>query len=214
MATVTIVMNRTLEQVLKRETPKTLSQAGDYVRRVARSLVRNRKNPNIASSPGTAPHSHSNSKKGNPGFKKTIVHAMDGRTKVLIGPQLVRGGLSNIARVHEFGGSQSVTTLDPELDEGVSIGDEAPVTIIYVTRKDTVLRKDTHKDPRTGRKVVWIRIRTKTQMLHSNRLYGRLKKKYGKKVRANYPARPYMRPALDLSKPKLSKFWRKSVKNK
>jgi hypothetical protein len=208
-----IVMTKTLQRVLARETPKTLNQAGDYVRRVARSLIRHRKNPNVSSAPGVAPHSHSNTAKANPGFKRTIVHAMDGRDTVLIGPQYVKGGLSNIARIHEFGGSQRVKDIPPGLEDGVNIGDVAPVTINHVSkRKDQVIRQDTHNDPKTGRKVVWIKIRTKTQAAHSNRLYSRMSKKYGKKVTAYYPARPYMRPALGLSRPKLSRFWRATIK--
>jgi hypothetical protein len=207
-----VVMTKNLEKILARENPETLSQAGDFVRRVARSLVRQRKNPNIASAPGTAPHSHRGG--DNPGFKRTIVHAMDGKNTVLIGPQLVRGGLSNVARVHEFGGTQKILGTAPGLENGVDIGDEAPVTIRNISsRKDRIIREDSHVDPKTGRKVVWIKIRTKSQMRHSNRLYRRMNKKYGKMVRANYPARPYMRPALDLSRPKLSKFWRGTIKN-
>lgn len=212
MAKVTIKMNKSVERAIEKSAPKTLKEAGRYTWRIARSLIKHRSNPNKSSAKGTPPHSHKSST--NKGFKKTIVYGMmPGGKSVLIGPMLVRGGLSNIARVHEFGGSQIVREQVPELTDGVNIGDKAPVSEKYISRrKDSIIRKDPNVDPRTGRTVYWIRIRTRTQQAHSNRLYRRMNRKYGKFVRANYPARPYMKPALDLSRPKLSSFWRNSVK--
>lgn len=210
---VRVVMTKNLQRIIAQENPKTLNKAGGYIRKIARSIVRQRKNPNVSSVPGTPPHSHRNTQKSNPGFKRTIVNAMENPQTAVIGPQLVRGGLSNVARVHEFGGSQRIRAVAPGLEDGVNIGDEAPVSERHISkRKDRVIRKDPHNDPKTGRNVFWIVIRTKTQAAHSGRLYRRMNKKYGKLVRANYPARPYMRPALELSRPKLSRFWRGTIK--
>lgn len=206
-----IVMNRAVQRAVQRATPKNLRETGRYLRGITRSLVKQRKDPNKSSAPGTAPHSHKNI--SNPGFKRTIAYGMDGQYSVVIGPKLVRQGLSDIARVHEFGGRKRVKAVPEDLRDGVNIGDEAPVSVKYLTSKDVVLRNDPHTDPRTGRKVVWIRIRTKTQAQHSNRLFKRMNKKYGRYTSAYYPARPYMRPALMLGKPKLSRFWSYSVKS-
>lgn len=210
-ANVKIKMTKAVERAVEKAIPKTLNEAGKYVWRIARASIKQRKNPNKSSAPGTAPHGHKSSM--NAGFKKTIVYAPTSDKKaVLVGPQLVKGGLNNVARTHEFGGSRRLKEYSPDLRDGVNIGDVAPVTVVHLTRKDSVIKKDGHADPRTGRKVVWIKIRTKTQQKHSQRLYSRLNRKYGKTVSANYPARPYMAPALELSKPKLSRFWRGSVK--
>lgn len=208
---VKIKMTRALERAVDRATPKSLLEAGRYVWRIARASIKQRKNPDKASAPGQAPHSHRSGT--NSGFKKTIVYApTNDKQAILIGPQLVKGGLNNIARIHEFGGSKLVKETSPGLEDGVNIGDTAPVTVQHLTKRDSVIHKESHVDPRTGRKIVWIKIRTKTQAQHSQRLYFRLRRKYGKKIQAFYPARPYMAPALELSKPKLSRFWRASVK--
>ena len=202
---------KAVERAVEKSAPSTLLQAGKYNMYIARSLIRQRKNPNRASSPGTPPHSHRGG--GNPGFRRTIVYALaPDKKSVVIGPKLVRAGLSNIAKTHEFGGVRQVRDVDPELADGVRIGDRAPVTMLNVSKKDNIIKNDPNIDPKTGRRVVWIRIRTKSQAAHSSRLYKRMTKKYAQKRMVSYPARPYMRPSLELSRPKLSAFWKNSVK--
>lgn len=202
---------KAVEKAVEKSAPETLSQAGRYNMFVARSLIKQRKNPNKSSAPGTPPHSHKF--KANPGFKRTIVYAVaPDRKSVVIGPKLVRSGLSNVARTHEFGGTQRIRDVDPELADGVAIGNTAPVTVVNKTSRDNVIKTDPDPDPRTGRRVVWIKIRTKTQAAHSSRLYKRMTRKYAKYRTVRYPARPYMRPSLELSRPKLAAFWKNSVK--
>lgn len=201
---------RAVERAVERSAPQTLLQAGRYNWMIARGLIKQRKNPNKSSAPGTPPHSHRGNT--NPGFKKTIVYALaPDRKSVVIGPKLVRAGLSNIARVHEFGGTQRVRDVDPDLANGVTIGKIAPVTVYNRAKRDAIVKNDPNRDPKTGRRVVWIRIRTKSQAAHSNRLYRRMNRKYARYHIARYPARPYMRPSLELSKPKLAAFWRNSI---
>lgn len=210
-AGVNVKMTKGLQRAIQRSTPQTLKQAGRYVWGITRTIIKQRKNPDDASAPGTAPHSHRSG--FNVGFKRTIAYALaPDKKSVVVGPRLVREGLSNIARIHEFGGSKRVREADPDLMDGVAIGEVGPVAGNHLSRFDEVIRQDPHRDPRTGRKVVWIRIRTKSQAAHSSRLYRRMNKLYGRMVYATYPKRPYMRPALDLALPKLSKFWQNSVK--
>ena len=204
-------MNKSLKRAIDRETPKTLLQAGRYTWGIARELIRQRANPDNSSAPGSPPHSHKSAI--NAGFKRTIAYAlMPDKKSVIIGPKLVREGLSELARVHEFGGIREVRDIDSELYNGVKIGDTAPVTYVYISSKDSVVRNDSRPDPKTYRAVKWIRIRTKGQAKHATRLYRRLVRKYPQKIMARYPARPYMRPALKFATPKLSAFWRNSVK--
>jgi hypothetical protein len=206
-----VKMTRNVQNAIRKAAPKTLKQAGRYTWSIARSLIKQRRNPDDSSAPGTAPHSHQGGM--NAGFKKTIVYALaPDKKSVVIGPKLVRKGLSNIARLHEFGGSRQVQDIDPKLMDGVEIGETGPVTWTHLSRYDSIVHQDPQRDPRTGRKVVWIRIRTKSQAAHSSRLYRRLKKHDKKMVYAQYPQRPYMSPALRLSRPKLSEFWKNSVK--
>jgi hypothetical protein len=192
--------------------PKCLSEAGKLTMRVARGFVRQKKNPNIASAPGTPIHSHKNGK--NPGFKKTIVWALRPDKKaVWIGPQKVSGGLTNISQTHEFGGHRKVVYGNPKLLDGVEIGDIAPVCTYQLTGLDKVLRKDKNNDPKSGSIVLWIKIRTKTQAEHSSRLYYRMCKHYNTKTLANYPKRPFMRPSLLAVLPKLPYFWKGAIRS-
>jgi hypothetical protein len=204
-------MTKSLQRAINRETPRTLLQAGRYTWGIARELIRQRANPDNSSAPGSPPHSHKSAFSA--GFKKTIAYALTADKKaVVIGPKLVRDGLSELARVHEFGGTREVRDIDPELWNGVAIGQTAPVTYRYVSSKDKVIRSDSRPDPATFRAVKWIKIRTKGQAKHATRLYRRLVRKYPQKKIARYPARPYMRPALKFATPKLSAFWANSVK--
>lgn len=207
-----IVMTKAVERAVAKAAPKNLKEAGRYVRGVTRSLIKQRRDPNKSSAPGRSPHSHASG--FNKGFKRTIASALNDKYSVVIGPKLVRTELSEISRVHEFGGTRRVRDVPEDLRDGVHIGDVAPITVKYFSKKkDTIIKKDIHTDPRTGREVVWVRIRTKSQALHSQRLFNRMMRKYARKVNVYYPARPFMRPALRLSKSKLSKFWYYSVRS-
>jgi hypothetical protein len=208
------VLNMMPKNVLKavnKTAPRTLLQSGKYIWGIARSLIKQRRNPDASSAPGTPVYSHQNNFSS--GFKKTIVYALapDGRS-IVVGPKAVSGGLTELARSHEFGGTRMVNKVDPELYNGVRIGAVAPVTQQYIAKRDSVVSRDNRHDPRTGRSVSWIRIRTRSQAEHSTRLYKRMIRRYPQKVMAFYPARPFMRPALELGRPKLSGFWKNSVK--
>lgn len=210
-ATAKVKMTRAVERAVEKSAPTTLTQAGKYNKRIARSLIKQRKNPNKSSAPGTPPHAHRG--KANPGFKRTIDSALaPDKKSVVVGPKLVRAGLSNIARVHEFGGQQKIRDVDPEIYNGPKIGTVAPVTVAHKANADNVVKNDPHNDPRTGRKVVWIRLRTKTQAAHSKRLYRRMARRFLGYKTVGYPKRPYMRPSLELSRPKLAAFWKNSIK--
>lgn len=201
-----------VRRALEAKQPKTLLQAGRFVMRVARGIIKQRKNPNISSAPGKPVHSHRN--KQNEGFKKTIVYALRPDKKaVWIGPQVVSGGLKTLAKTHEFGGYRRIVDADFELFNGVEVGDVAPVTITHVNAKDKVLFTDKNRDPKSGKKVVWITIRTKEQAEHSSRLYRRMIDTYSSKKVAKYPARPYMLPSMLLSLPKLPYYWRGVIRN-
>ena len=208
---VTVKMNRNLQKAVDRAAPQTLKEAAQYVWRIARASVKHRKDPDKSSMPGTPPHSHR--RKKNQGFKRTIVYAVENKYTAVVGPRKVAGSLTEIARSHEFGGPRMVREFNPELEGDLApIGAKGPVRKRYISKKDQVLFTDPHTDPKTGEKVYWIRIRTKGQARQAVKLYRRMNRKYAKKIRAAYPARPYMRPALALAAPKLSRFWYNAVK--
>lgn len=202
-------VRRALEEV----EPKSLKEAGRLTMRVARGFIRNYGNPDKSSQPGKPPNSHRyttrNGKKNN-GFKRTIVYALRPDKKaVWIGPQAVIGGLTNFAPTHEFGGVRKVIKGDPNLLNGVKKGDLAPVNVInFNIAFDKVVRVDPHRDPKNGKKVFWIKIRTKDQAEHSSRLYYRMCLAYNGYGNTRYPARPFMKPSLLAVLPKLPFFWK------
>lgn len=213
MAKVTVKMNRNLQKAVDKAEPQTLSEAARYVWRIARASVKHRKDPDKKSSAGEPPHSHKSHK--NQGFKRTIVWALENNKVVaVVGPRKVMGTMTEIARSHEFGGARSIKEFNPDLEgDEAKLGAKGPVRARNISaKKDTVLYQDPHKDPKTGETVYWIKIRTKSQARQAARIYRRLNKKYGKKIIAHYPARPFMRPALALAAPKLSRFWYNAVK--
>lgn len=172
------IYSKAVQRAVDKSAPDTLSRAGAYLRAIARNSIKRRKNPNKSSAPGTPPHHHSS-------FKNTIQWALspDKRT-VYIGPAIVRGGMENAGRLHEFGGVRNL----PKQFKGYKKGQIAPIA----ENADGSLRR--------------IRLRTERQIARANRLAHQHYPWLNGGVR-RYPARPYMRPALLAGLPKLSNFW-------
>lgn len=209
-ATAQIETKKISRSLQKREIT-TLKSAAAYVRKVAQNSIKQRKNPNKASAPGTPPHSHPSSRLAK-GFKKTIVFGVEKKVAV-VGPKKVPGGLNELARSHEFGGSRKIKLVNNKfLTQGVSIGDVAPVRKSHLTKKDIILRTQGEVDPLTSEVVYWVKIRTKSQANHARRLYRRLLRHIKDSKSIKYPARPFMRPALTKSAPSLSRFWINIIK--
>lgn len=198
---------KSVQKAVDREAPKTLASAGAYLRAIAMRSIKHRSDKNKESAKGTPPHNHT-------WIKKSIVFGVVPKeNKVLIGPMYKKAGLANAARLQEFGGTGKVRDIDFEkFNKGIKIGDTGPVTARHFAKtKDTVIKHDANSDPRTGRKLVWIKIRTTSQAEHSTRIYRRIAK-FAKMRRAYWPQRAYMGPALTRGTPKLTKFWQNSVR--
>ena len=180
-----------------------LRSCGAYVRKIARDFVKHKANPNKASEPGDSPYDHF-------GLKRSIQFALHDKNTVVIGPRLIRDGLANVARRHEFGGTAQVKKIDFNLLSGVKVGDEAPVTASRLTNKDSVIKAGA-TDGKTGQRTYWIKIRTKRQAESSTRLYRRMAKDVTETETITYPPRPYMRPALNKSLPYLNRIMRNSL---
>lgn len=197
---------RAVERSFDRSRKKVLARSGAYVRKIARDHVKHRSNPDERSEPFHSPYDHF-------GLKRSIMFGVDDGS-AYIGPVLIRGGLSNVARRHEFGGYGYVRTSPfGDIDRRrMAIGDVAPVTESHLAKADSVRSRPGIVDRRTGRNVVFIRIRTKSQLAHSRRLAGRLSRQERKTTRVYYPKRPYMAPALMKSLPYLKGFWKDSIK--
>lgn len=196
---------KVVRQAVDKASMTYLRRAGAYVRKIARDFVKHRKNPDVHSLPYHSPYDHF-------GLKQSIIFGVEDKT-ALIGPRYIKGGLANVARLHEFGGKQLIDDFDHKLWNEVRIGDEAPVTSAYIHKKDTIIRRNERSDPKTGRPVMWIKIRTKSQAEHSRRVYRRIAPLTQRKVLARYAPRPYMNPALEKSRQYLPQLWKNSVKS-
>lgn len=223
--------NKSVQKAVDRAAPNNLRSAGAYVRAIAMRSISTRRPKKfhanggyevVASLAGHPPFDHGQpigesdpKRRRGKNFKKSILFALtsDGKTAV-VGPRLMHGGLSNIARLHEFGGRRMIPRIDFDMyNNGPKIGDYGMLRESYLTKKDIQFGKaEVHRDPRTGQRIIWAKIRTKRQRDASSRLYRRYMKKYAKMVVANYPPRPYMAPALQRALPKLAVFWHNSVK--
>lgn len=175
--------NKSVEKAIKRSAPKTLKSAGAYVRAIARNSIKKRSNPNISSAPGTPPHHHSS-------FKNTILYAVNtAEQAVYIGPSLIRGGMENVGRIHEFGGVRHIKAQRKEY----RIGGSGPIK--GTNRKDAV----------------YVKLRTALQVARAEQIAEKIYP-WTKGGVQRFPARPFMRPALMAGLPRLPKFWSNAIK--
>lgn len=204
-----------VKKAVDRAAPKTLKGAGALVWTIARRSLRSRKNRNLHSAPGTAPYDHGGGAGVNTSLKRSIMFAVEssGRT-VVIGPVHHKGGIGNVARLHEFGGRKRIKAMNPkDFNRVFRVGERGPITSKHFRGgTDQAIRVTTLRDPLSGKRVVYIRLRTKQQAEHATRLNRRLCRAYAKTKIANYPARPFMGPALEKAAPKLTSFWANAVK--
>lgn len=177
------VFNKSVEKAIKRSAPSTLKQAGAYIRAIARNSIKKRRNPDVSSAPGTPPYHHSS-------FKNTIRWAVNQQEQaVYIGPSLIRGGMENAGRLHEFGG---VRRNAPKKKE-YRIGGTGPIQ--GTNRKNAV----------------YVKLRSALQVARAEQIAENLYPWLKGGIK-RYPARPFMRPALMAGLPRLSKFWNNAIK--
>ena len=174
--------DKAVEKAINRSAPNTLGRAGAYLRAIAKNSIKRRKDPNLSSAPGTPPYHHSN-------FKHTIKFAVSTQEKaVYIGPEIVRGGMENAGRMHEFGGVKRNTA------PAVKYNLEMPGPIKGTNRNDAV----------------FIILKTARQVAKAERVAEKIYPWRQNRI-LRYPARPFMRPALMAGLPKLSKFWNNAI---
>ena len=190
--------------------PSFFRTAGAYIRKVARNSVKRKADYNKHSMPGTPPYDHSG-KGAKMSFKKSILFHAD-KDGVVIGA--IANRLGNIARLHEFGGTNTITYIDhPAYGKKYKVGEIAPVS----TKKLKNYKGSSNglKDPLTGYKVAFIQLETQTMAEHSTRLMARIlreTKRFHKTKQISYPARPYMRPAYSKAEPYLLDIYKKQVR--
>ena len=189
--------------------PSFFRTAGAYIRKVAKNSIKRKSDYNKHSQPGTPPYAHG-SINGGMDFKKSILFHAD-KDGVVIGA--IANRLGNIARLHEFGGKNTITYIDhPAYRKKYKVGDIAPVS----TKKLKNYKGSSNglKDPLTGYKVAFIKLETQTMAEHSTRLMARIlreDKRFHTSKQISYPARPYMRPAYTKAEPYLLNIYKKQI---
>jgi hypothetical protein len=177
---------------------KALSKAGAFVRTAARSSLRRRKGP---SSPGSPPSVHAPS--GERASLKTILFAYDAqRDSVVVGPVKLNqvnfktdGGRISIPALHEFGGELGIrewkfTALDERTYEMVRDNPTAANFLDVWSRRDLRWRMTSRKRPWS---LMTLGVQTRMR-------------------KAKYPARPFMRPALESVSDRFSDLFRDCIR--
>ena len=221
--------NKSVQKAVDKAAPNNLRSAGAYVRAIAIKSISTRRPKRVedghyevvASKAGNPPFDHAwpsnggRNRHGTTNFRKSILFAMTrDNSTVVVGPKLMRLGSNNIARLHEFGGTKQIPRIDFHLwNDGPNVGEYGMLREKYITHFDKQFGKaEIHRDPLTGQRVFWVRIRKPWHRKISRRLYRRFMKKYARTTTGNYPPRPYMAPALKRALPKLADFWAGTVK--
>jgi len=164
---------------------KSLNRAAPYIRGVARKMIKKSPEP---SAPGKPPHTRQGR------LKNAIFYSLDRKARsVVIGPTATGVGL--VGHTHEFGGKE---------------------TARKVRRANWQLRAGGHGPIRINAgKPVIAKLTTARMAQRATELTKSIPASQGgsgnDKPR-NYPARPFMGPALTISKSRLPSFWRNSVK--
>jgi hypothetical protein len=185
-------------------TRKNLAAAGGWIRKVARNSMklvtprreqlrqkalgkRKRITAEVKpSAPGSPPHAV----QPHPFIRKFLSYAYDPqRRSVVVGPEAGRGPSNGVPALMEFGGTAKAGKARTRVR---AVGGAGEI------------------DVRDG-EVVYARLLTARQVARANRLNGQLYGSSQAKSR-RYPARPYMKPALEKSRDKVKNLWRDSVR--
>jgi len=166
---------------------KSLGHAGAYIRGIAKRSIKVSKDP---APPGHQPHT----RKGR--LKKAIFYGVEReRQGVVIGPTV--SSVGQIGHTHEFGGTEPPKKRkDRKANFRLDVGGHGPIDV-------------------EGGKPVVVRLKTDRQVARASEVAGRLPPSMGgpeSKRPRRYPPRPFMGPALEISKARLPRIWANSVR--
>ena len=175
---------RRLKKKVNKASFKSLGHAGAAIKLTARRSIRRRKRP---SKPGSPPHTPTGA------LKRVLRHDVnESKQQAVIGP--VNEYARTIWHLHEFGG-----TLRPRArllkQTRFRVGQFGPVR-------------------RSGKKFTRARLLTEAQARRATQLVQEENDSRRQNARGTrrYPARPFMRPALLVNRPRLPRFWENSVR--
>lgn len=206
---------KAVRKAMRKSAPTSLTRAGAYVRAVAKNSLKRRKDPDKHSPAGSPPFDHGGGNHAMTSLRNSVLFSLESsKRSVVVGPTYIKGGLGNVARLHEFGGSKTIKAMNmKDYNRVFKVGDRGPIASRHFNpTEDSSIRKTNVKDPLSGNPVCYVRLRTATLAKHATRLNKRLCRAYAKTKIVNYKARPFMGPALEKSRPQLSKFWANAIK--
>lgn len=200
--------NAELRKVVDAELAKRMLDAGAYLHRSARNMMRSVKREKDAA-PGAPPYSHKLDSRGEPqkNIKTEMRFIADPANKsVVVGP-LAFGGSTSIPAILEHGGT---LTVGNKRRRNRKVGDGGEIEIVGAGegpkaeffdsrgRRRRLGRKTTKavKDDGLGRRVVYAKIRTGAQARRANEINELL---YGvwDRREATYSPHPFLQPAFD-----------------
>lgn len=175
---------------------RRMRKVGYRMMRKAQSLIREQANRDKASRPGRPPYSHGY-------FKKSILYGVEdaGRT-VVIGPGYFKGNpLTNVGRLHEFGGTKVIKGRRRKY----AVGKVGPVDLRsgYVTPPP----KDGGRIARPEAGVVFAKLKTEQQVRRATALDKAHWPDADAAKTRKYKPRPYMAVALSRMTPQLTGLW-------
>jgi hypothetical protein len=179
--------SRRVVRAAKAGSIQSLGRAGAYIRGIARRSIKVSPNPAPAGHP---PHT----RKGR--LKNAVFYSVEkGQERVVIGPTVSEMG--RVGHTHEFGGTEP-----PKKRKGrkanwkLEVGGHGPIKI------------------ESGKPVV-VPLKTEKQVAQAKEIVASLPPSLGgppSTKSRRYPARPFMGPALEVSKARLSRIWANTVK--
>ena len=204
--------DRKVREAARKGSVQALRSAAAYVYKVARNSIRRRANPDKPSLPGTPPYAHST---GPMDIKKSIAFDVDEKNMTaVVGPVHIKGGLGNVARLHEFGGTKKTEKSKKSMAGDWDTAKSGPVAV----GKDRVIifgkLRSENQRARAWRisSMPGVRFPNKDEK-GSARYRAELQKAVAirRKGTLNYSARPYMGPALQKSQGKIAPMWRNAM---
>jgi hypothetical protein len=179
--------SRSVVRAAKAGSIKSLGRAGAYIRGIARRSIKVSPDPSTAGKP---PHT----RKGR--LKNAILYSVEkGQERVVIGPTATE--LGRVGHTHEFGGTEG-----PKKRKG--------------RKANWKLERGGHGPIKTeaGKPVV-VKLTTERQVARAKEVAASLPPSLGgppSTKSRRYPPRPFMGPALEVSKARLPRLWANSVK--
>jgi hypothetical protein len=199
-----------VQALMDNRTGRALITAGKWVRTYAKYSMASRQSTDLHSAPGMPPYSHP---KTGAALKRLIFYFYSPREKnVTVGP-ISLGAHGDVPAIHEkgFSGSRLLRNRRRRKRRLGGVGEIRLGQKTTTTYADSPHGSAEIKITDTSTVATYAKLRTLAQVARANRLNEELYGAMYKVTAVNYPARPYMRPALDAVKPMLPDFWGTSV---